>query len=85
MDVAAVETRASLADLRSLEVLMHIFAIWPDQRVMLCTADKDMALFWTGLRASNFMYQAGRMSFDVDPAALLPGISSQQWAAFVAQ
>jgi len=64
----------ALADLRSLEILMYTFALFPDQRVMLCTADKDMALFWAGLRASNFAFSCGRLSFDIAPGDLLPGL-----------
>lgn len=68
-----------LADIRALEILMHLFAVFPKQRVMLCTADKDMALFWVGLQASNFAFSHGRMTFDLNPTDLLPGIASEQW------
>ncbi|RWN55862.1 MAG: hypothetical protein EOR99_35115 [Mesorhizobium sp.] len=77
------EAYNALADLRSLELLMHIFAIWPDQPVMLCTADKDLALFWAGLRASKFVHRAGSMTFEMDPAPLVPGISREQWLAWL--
>ncbi|RUX20755.1 hypothetical protein EOA23_27645 [Mesorhizobium sp. M2A.F.Ca.ET.042.01.1.1] len=72
-------TYNALADLRSLELLMYIFALFPNEHVMLCTADKDMALFWAGLRASNFAFNLGRMSFDVAPGDLLPGVSEKRW------
>src|SRR5207248_5014425 len=39
-----------LADLRSLEMLIHIFGLFPNMPAMLCTADRDLALFWTGIR-----------------------------------
>lgn len=68
-----------LADIRALEILMHLFAIFPKQRVMLCTADKDMALFWVGLQASNFAFSNGRTTFDLTPTELLPGIACEQW------
>lgn len=71
------------ADLRSLEILMYIFALFPDQRVMLCTADKSMALFWVGLQASNFAFHKGRMTFDVTPDDLLPGITRKQWEELI--
>ncbi|OWK19755.1 hypothetical protein AJ88_39430 [Mesorhizobium amorphae CCBAU 01583] len=48
------DTYNALADLRSLEIFMYILALFPDQHVMLCTADRNMALFWAGLRPSNF-------------------------------
>jgi hypothetical protein len=67
------------ADIRALEILMHLFALFPDQRVMLCTADKDMALFWVGLQASNFAFSHGRMTYDMTPTDLLPGIANEQW------
>lgn len=73
------DTYNALADLRSLELLMYILALFPDEHVMLCTADKDMALFWAGLRASNFAFNLGRMSFDVAPGDLLPGVSEKRW------
>ncbi|MER9064154.1 hypothetical protein [Mesorhizobium sp. M0698] len=77
------EAYNALADLRSLELLMHIFAIWPDQRVMLCTADKDLALFWSGIRASNFVRHGGHISFDIDPGALFPGVTQEQWMTWL--
>lgn len=49
----------ALADLRSLEVLMHLFALFPSERVLLCTGDKDLAVFRAGIRASNFAWQGG--------------------------
>ena len=79
------EAYNALADLRSLELLMHIFAIWPDQRVMLCTADKDLALFWSGIRASNFVRHGGHISFDVDAAALFPRVTQEQWTAWLTE
>lgn len=77
------EAYNALADLRSLEILMHIFAIWPDQPVMLCTADKDLALFWVGLLASKFEHRPGSISFDINPVALMPRISTEQWLAWL--
>ena len=57
---------------------MYLFAMYPDQRLMLCTADKDLALFWTGLRARDFAFSNGRMTFDMSPTDLLPGITDMQ-------
>ncbi len=73
------DTYNALSDLRALELLMHIFALFPNEHVMLCTADKSMALFWAGLQASNFTSVHGRLSFDVAPQDLLPGVSERQW------
>lgn len=68
-----------LADIRALEILMYLFVLFPSQSVMLCTADKDMALFWVGLHTSNFAFSHGRMTYDMAPANLLPGIANEQW------
>lgn len=73
----------ALADLRSLEMLMLIFGLFPDQRVMLCTADKDMALFWAGLRASNFVVNGGQLTYNLAPTDLMPGITDEQWNMFI--
>jgi hypothetical protein len=69
----------ALADLRALDILMCLFALYPNQRLMLCTSDKDMALFWVGLGASNFALSDGYPSFTVTPTELLPGITEAQW------
>ncbi|MGC9370855.1 MAG: hypothetical protein ACP5DX_15055 [Paracoccaceae bacterium] len=70
----------ALADLRSLEVLVHIFTIFPDEDVQLCTADKNLALFWTGIRASNFTRSGPRVSFDLDPVEqILPSHMQDKW------
>ena len=79
------EAYNALADLRSLELLMHIFAIWPDQRVMLCTADKDLALFWSGIGASNFVRQVGNISFDIDATPLFPDVTQEQWKTWLTE
>lgn len=64
----------ALADLRALEVLMCLFATNPDDEIMLCTGDRDLALFWTGLQASNFRWEESFASFDVSLIEeLVPG------------
>lgn len=64
----------ALADLRALEVLMCLFATNPDDEIMLCTGDRDLALFWAGLRASNFRWEGSFASFDVSLIEeLVPG------------
>jgi hypothetical protein len=69
----------ALADLRSLEILMHGFARFPDQQLMLCTGDKDLALFWAAIRASDFVWSGRHASFNVSPVdALLPGATPAQ-------
>jgi hypothetical protein len=61
---------------------MHLFALFPDQRAMLCTADKDMVLFWVGLHASNFAFSHSRMTYDMTPTDLLPDITDEQRKMF---
>jgi hypothetical protein len=73
----------AVADLRSLEVLMHTFGQFPQQHVMLCTADKDLALFWAGLRASNFNHTKGGLKCNLDPIDLFPGITDKQLSMFI--
>lgn len=74
----------ALADLRALEVLMSLFALFPGQRIMLCTGDKDLALLWSGIRASDFAWADGHVSFKLSPVEdLLPGVSPEQLGAFL--
>lgn len=74
----------ALADLRSLEILMSLFGLFPDQKLMLCTSDRDMALFWVGLRASDFDWTGEHPKFNLSPVDdLLPSITPAQWASVV--
>ncbi|MEX5286388.1 hypothetical protein QCO44_12325, partial [Selenomonas sputigena] len=68
----------ALVDLRSLEMLIYVFARLPDLPAMLCTADKDLALFWVGIQASNFEKKGAGVSCDLLPIdALLPGFANE--------
>lgn len=72
----------ALADLRSIKLLMSFFALFPKQRAMLCTSDRDMALFWLGIRASDFRNDGGHASFSLSPTGdLLPGNALARWLA----
>lgn len=74
----------ALADLRSLEILMCLFALFPDQRIMLCTGDKNLALFWAGMCASRFTWADKAANFRLSPVeALLPDVSAAQAASFL--
>lgn len=74
----------ALADLRSLEILMCLFALFPEQRLMLCTGDKDLALLWTGMQAYDFAWSDGHASFNLSPVeALLPEVTPAQRASFL--
>lgn len=70
----------ALADLRSLELLIHLYAMFPDERPALFTADKALALFWTGIQAHDFQKESDGLTFDLAPVeALLPGDSIARW------
>jgi hypothetical protein len=72
----------ALVDLRSLEVLIHMFALFPNHPSLLCTADKNLALFWTGIRASNFERTDKGVSVNFSLVdELLGGSTSPQWRA----
>ena len=55
----------ALSDLRSLEFLACAFSLFPDQKLILLTGDRDLALFWTGLQASNFRWEKSGATFDI--------------------
>ena len=70
----------ALADLRALELLMGLYAMFPQERIHFCTADRALALFWTAIQASNFERRESGFTFDLEPIdALLPGDTLQQW------
>lgn len=72
----------ALADLRSLEVLMHLFALFPNERLLLCTGDKDLALFWAGIRASDFNWR-GYLEVKFSPVeALLPDVLPKRMTSY---
>lgn len=73
----------ALADLRSLEVLMHLFALFPNERILLCTGDKDLALFWAGIRASDFNWRSRYFQAKFSPVeALLPNVLPERMASY---
>lgn len=77
---AAGDAYNALADLRSLEILINLFALFPDERVALFTADRALALFWTGIQAHDFRRAGESVHFELAPVeALLPGDSLDRW------
>lgn len=75
----------ALADLRSLEVLMYLFALFPNERILLCTGDKDLALFWAGIRASGFTWNGNYFACKFSPVdALLPNVAPERAEAYFA-
>lgn len=82
-DYSIEDAYNALADLRSLEMLMCLFALFPEQQLMLCTGDKDLALLWAGIRASNFVWSGNHASSSLSPVeSLLPNMTSTQRASF---
>ncbi|MBS1164333.1 MAG: hypothetical protein H6R00_358 [Proteobacteria bacterium] len=76
----------ALSDLRSLEVLLSCLAFFPDYNIQLCTADRNLALFWVGLGASDIAHDSGRMQYEVRPhAALLPPEYCDRWFEDIGQ
>jgi hypothetical protein len=79
---AEADAYNALADLRALELLMGLFALFPQEHIHFCTADRALALFWTGIRASNFERRGSGFAFDLGPIeALLPSDTVQRWRA----
>lgn len=73
----------ALADLRSLEVLMHLLAMFPDEEILLCTGDKDLVLFWAGIRPSELVMVNGVFSAKFSPVdELLPNVAPERKAAY---
>jgi hypothetical protein len=66
-DYSAADAYNALADLRSLEMLMMFFAVYPNERMQLCTADRDLALFWTGILAHEFRREGDETLFTLSP------------------
>lgn len=70
----------ALSDLRALELFIGLMALFPDQRLMLCTGDKNLALFWAGIRASDFSVAHEHIEFKLSPVdSLLPGVFPEHW------
>lgn len=73
----------ALADLRALEILMCLFALFPQQPLMLCTSDKNLALLWAGIRASDFVWSGNSLKVRLSPVeGLFPDVSLDELSAF---
>jgi len=67
----------ALADLRSLEILINLPALYPEERPALLTADKALALFWVGIQAHPLWRTDEGVSFYLAPLEeLLPATPS---------
>jgi hypothetical protein len=72
-----------LADLRSLEMLIYLFSWFPSVPAAFFTADRNLALFWCGLRASNFESRGRGVGCTLAPVEqLLPGAYANQWRSY---
>lgn len=79
------DTYNALADLRSLEILINLYALFPEERPALFTADKALALFWVSIQAHSFRRTADGVSYDLAPVeALLPGDAISWWQEAIA-
>lgn len=78
---SAADAYNALSDLRSLDILMHVFALYPHQRTALCTTDKPLALFWTGLKAGAFQLHNDGLLFGMSPEVLFPDIAPEMLIA----
>lgn len=73
------DTYNALADIRSLEIFMCLMGLFPDEKFMLCTGDKDLALLWAGIGASEFKWDGGRMDYKLSLVEeFLPGLTQSQ-------
>lgn len=62
---------------------MCLLALFPNQPIMLCTGDKNLALMWAGVRASSFAWADGHASFKLSPVEeLLPNMTSSERSSF---
>lgn len=74
-----------LADLRSLEMLIYLFSWFPSVPTTFFTADRNLALFWCGLRASDFEPRGRGVRYSLTPVEqLLPGEFANQWCSYAA-
>lgn len=69
----------ALADLRQLVLLSNVYALYPEDRIMLCTDDFNFAAFWVGLEPRNFVRTDAGTTFDFTGDYIFPGIDDEQW------
>lgn len=76
----AMDAYNALSDLRAIEILINLLALYPDQPVQFCTADRALALFWVGMGIHNPRRTGGgtTVDFDLHPV-LLPARAAALW------
>ncbi|HEX7694585.1 MAG TPA: hypothetical protein VF409_08850, partial [Sphingomonas sp.] len=69
---SAADAYNAICDLRSLNILIRLIGAFPDEAIQLCTADKNLALFWCGLGADDFASgpDAGDYTISLHPALM---------------
>jgi hypothetical protein len=72
----------ALSDLQALELLLYCLAFFPDMQTQLCTADRNLALFWVGARVWDIHRDGDGIRFTMTPHdAILPEMYAERWAA----
>ena len=74
----------ALCDLQSLDLLLYCLAFFPEMHTQLCTADRNLALFWVGAAASDIAREGGDIRFTMTPHyAILPEVYAERWVGEV--
>lgn len=74
----------ALSDLQALDLLLYSLAFFPDTHTQVCTADRNLALFWVGAGASDIARTGDGIRFTLTPhEAVLPDGYAERWAAEV--
>lgn len=74
----------ALSDLQALDLLLYCLAFFPEMHTQLCTADRNLALFWVGASASDIARQGDGIRFTMTPHdAVLAERYAERWAAEV--
>lgn len=55
----------ALSDLRALKILATMISFLPQERLMFCTSDKNLAKFWVSLSPRNMRMKNGRAAWDI--------------------
>jgi hypothetical protein len=81
---SAADAYNALSDLRALDLLIFSLAMFPDHDTQICTGDRNLALFWVGMGASDFRLEGRGAQFMMAPhEAVLPPLHAERWAAEV--
>lgn len=74
----------ALSDIQALDLLLYSLALFPDMHTQLCTADRNLALFWVGAGASDIARDGDGIRFTISPhTAVLPDGYAERWATEV--